>query len=173
MTKTEVSVQKSARLQRYAQHCGQVFRIKSKSNNSLSLEIVMNKSNLTAIIIILIASVSCVGAQEKSPGSGLSCPPEMNMPKPPPPVRADDWVNAWQIAKQTCPNANSLTIQLVDRSGPSLQTLKVFECVDLKASGELLIITVRKADKQEESVIIIRSSEMLRIEVTKRAPAQD
>jgi len=103
----------------------------------------------------------------------MPCPPDMKMQKPQPPIRAEDWVNAWQMAKQTCTNANSLAIQLVDRSGPSFQTLKVFECVDLKASGELLIITVKKTDKQEESVIIIRSSDMLRIEVTKRAFAQD
>lgn len=88
-------------------------------------------------------------------------------------IHAADWVNAWQMLKQSCTNANSLAIQLVDRSGPALQTMKVFECVDLKASGELLIITVKKADKQEESAIIIRSSDMLRIEVTKRPFAQD
>ncbi len=132
----------------------------------------MNKSILTAIIM-LIASVSCVSAQEKSPGGGMPCPPDIKMQKPQPPVRAEDWVNAWQMAKQTCTNANSLAIQLVDRSGPSFQTLNVFECVDLKASGELLIITVKIADKQEESVVIIRSSDMLRIEVSKRAFAQN
>ena len=137
----------------------------------------MNKILLTAIIVLLIVCVSCSPAQEKEighgPGVGMPCPPEMKMQKPQPPVRAEDWVNAWQMARQACTNANSLTIQMVDRSGPSLQSLKVFECVDLKASGELLIITVNKADKQEESVIIIRSSDMLRIEVTKRVFAQD
>jgi len=136
----------------------------------------MNKSILIAIIM-LIACVSYSPAQENGIGHGpgvcMPCPPEMKMQKAQAPVRAEDWVNAWQMAKQTCTNANSLAIQLVDRSGPSFQTLKVFECVDLKASGELLVITVKKADKQEESVIIIRSSDMLRIEVTKRAFAQD
>lgn len=132
----------------------------------------MKKSILTAIIM-LIASVSCVSAQDKLPGGGsCPCPSECKMVKGAV-IRAADWVTAWQMARQACTNANSLAIQLVDRSGPSFQTLKVFECVDLKASGELLVITVKKADKHEESVIIIRSSDMLRIEVTKRAVAQD
>jgi len=133
----------------------------------------MKKSMLTAVIILLIMSVSCGFAQVKSPAGGMPCPPEMRMQKARPVIRAADWVDAWQTAKQACPTANSIAIQLVDRSGPSFQTMKVFECVDLKASGELLIITVKKADKQEESVIIIRSSDMLRIEVAKRAFAQD
>jgi len=132
---------------------------------------------LTAALISTMVFVQVASAQQKDtpccPGSGMPCPPEMKMQKAPPPVRAEDWVNAWQMAKQACTNANSLAIQLVDRSGPSFQTLNVFECVDLRASGELLIITVKKADKQEESVIIIRSSDMLRIEVSKRAFTQD
>lgn len=133
----------------------------------------MKKTTLTTIIISVIAFGFYVSAQEKSQGGGsCPCPFECKMAKGAV-IHATDWVNAWQMAKQACSNANSLAIQLVDRSGPSFQTLKIFECVDLKASGELLIITVKKSDKQEESVIIIRSSDMLRIEVTKRASAQD
>ena len=135
----------------------------------------MNKALITVVFILVISfcSSQSISAQEKSPGgNSCPCPAECKMFKGAV-IRAADWVNAWQSAKEACTNANGLAIQLVDRSGPSFQAMKVFECVDLKASGELLIITVKKADKQEESVIIIRSSDMLRIEVTKRASAQD
>ena len=90
-----------------------------------------------------------------------------------PVIKAADWVNAWQLTKESCANANSLTIQLIDRSGPSFQAIKVFECVELKSSGELLIIKVKRTEKQEEMVLIIRANDMLRIEVTKRPFNQD
>ena len=137
-------------------------------------EEIMKKALLLAIIPLLIACFC--SAQQKGtaccPADGIPCPPEMRMQKMQPPVRAEDWVNAWQAAKEACANADTLTVQLADRSGPSLQGLKVFECVDLKSSGELLIIKVKKADKQTESVLIIRASDMLRIEIAQRAVAE-
>ena len=133
----------------------------------------MKKAVLIVIIIAVIAFGSCVSAQDKSSGGGNApCPSECKMFKGVD-IRAADWGNAWQMAKQACSNANSLSIQMIDRPGSSFHAMKVFECVDLKSSGELLVITVKKVDKQEESVMIIRATDILRIEVTKRAFAPD
>ncbi|MDD5482776.1 MAG: hypothetical protein PHP98_03895 [Kiritimatiellae bacterium] len=100
-------------------------------------------------------------------------PPGLKMQKTQPSARAEDWVNAWQAAKQACPGADTVAIQLVDRLGPSFQALKVFESVTLAAFGELLVITVKETKKKEEQVIVIRAADMVRIEAVRRAGAQD
>lgn len=131
-------------------------------------------------MIVMIALSFClpplVPAAEKDPASGREgngpCPADCKAHKTAP-VRAVDWVNAWQIAKAACTNANALTIQLVDRSGPTLQSLPIFECVDLRTSGELLVISLKKTDGREESVMIVRAADLLRIEVARRAAAQN
>jgi len=40
--------------------------------------------------------------------------------------------------------------------------------MDIKARGQILVITVRKTDKTEESVILVPASEVLRLEIIKR-----
>lgn len=135
------------------------------------------KTKLIAIIILLIAWGSFSSAQQKDfpPACGVGmmpCLPECKIIKGTN-ICAADWVSAWQAARETCTNANSFAIQLVDRSGPSMQGLKVFESVGLKASGELLVITVKRPDKQEDSVIIIRAADVVRIEITKRPFMQE
>lgn len=88
-------------------------------------------------------------------------------------VHAADWAEAWQAAKEGCPEANAVTLQIVDRSGPEIRGVKIFECVDLKTAGELLVIRIRKGDKQDEAVMIIRAVDLIRIEVSRRPASQD
>ncbi|MBU4198355.1 MAG: hypothetical protein KKG09_09040 [Verrucomicrobia bacterium] len=90
---------------------------------------------------------------------------------PPPPLPAADWVAAWQAAKETCPEASGMTIYYNDRSGPTPESLKVFPCVDMKARGELLVITIKQPGQKEESVAIVRASDVVRIDVSKPATA--
>jgi hypothetical protein len=101
-------------------------------------------------------------------GGGMNCPPEMMMQKMQPTVHADDWMRAWQIAKESCPGADNLNIQLTDRSGPSFEG-RVFENVDLKSAGEVIIIKIKKSDKQNDLVMIVRASDMRNIEISQRA----
>ena len=98
-------------------------------------------------------------------------PDEEKKPEPPPVLRAADWVAAWQAAKAACPQASGIKLIYNVRSGPNLEALKVFECVDMKAHGELLAITIKQSWQNEESVIIVRASDMIRIEVSKSGPA--
>lgn len=89
---------------------------------------------------------------------------------PPPVLRAADWIAAWQAARETCPEASGMTIYYNDRSGPTLDSMRVFECVDMRARGELLIITIKQPGQKEESVAIVRASDVVRIDVRKPAP---
>jgi len=86
---------------------------------------------------------------------------------PPPALRAADWIAAWQAAREACPEASGMTIYYNDRSGPTLESIKVFECVDMKARGELLVITIKQPGQKEESVAIVRASDVVRIDVRK------
>lgn len=86
---------------------------------------------------------------------------------PPPVLRAADWIAAWQAAREACPEASGMTIYYNDRSGPTLESIKVFECVDMKARGELLVITIKQPGQKEESVAIVRASDVVRIDVRK------
>lgn len=97
-------------------------------------------------------------------------PDEERKPVPPPALRAADWVAAWQAAKETCPQASRIKLFYQGRSGPNLEALKVFECVDLQAHGELLVITIKQPGQNEESVAIIRAIDMVRIEISKSGP---
>ena len=83
-------------------------------------------------------------------------------------LRACDWVAAWQAAREACPEAQHIRIYLKDRPTSSICTGNIFECVDIKARGQILIITVRKTDKTEESVILVPASEVLRLEIVKK-----
>ncbi len=85
-------------------------------------------------------------------------------------LRAGDWVAAWNAARETCPDAQEIRIYFKDRPATSIKTPNVLECMDIKARGQLLLITVRKTDKTEESIIIVPASEVLRLE-TVRKPA--
>ncbi len=61
-----------------------------------------------------------------------------------------------------------MNIYFVDRSGPTIRDVKVFDCVDMKAVGELLVIVIKRAADAVESVQIVRASDMVRIEVTRQ-----
>jgi len=83
-------------------------------------------------------------------------------------LRACDWVAAWQAAREACPEAQDIRIYFKDRPGSSIHASNLFECVDIKARGQVLVITARKTDKTEESVILVPASEVLRLEIIKR-----
>ena len=87
---------------------------------------------------------------------------------PPSELRACDWVAAWQAARDACPDAQNIRIYFKDRPGTSIKAPNLFECMDIKARGQVLLITVRKTDKTEESVIIVPASEVLRLEIVKK-----
>ncbi len=90
---------------------------------------------------------------------------------PPPPRCAADWVAAWQAAKEVCPEGAVMKVYYSDRSGSRPEALKAFECVGLKARGELLVLTCKSPGQKEESAAIIRAGDVVRIEVGKPAPA--
>lgn len=98
-------------------------------------------------------------------------PDEERKPSPLPALCAADWVAAWQTAKAACPQASGIKLFYQGRSGPNLESVKVFECVDIKAHGELLVITIKQQKQDEESVAIVRASDMIRIEIVKSVPA--
>ena len=87
---------------------------------------------------------------------------------PPSELRACDWVAAWQAARDACPDAQNIRIYFKDRPGTSIKATNLFECMDIKARGQVLLITVRKTDKKEESVILVPASEVLRLEIVKK-----
>jgi hypothetical protein len=87
---------------------------------------------------------------------------------PPSELRACDWVAAWQAAREACPDAQDIRIYFKDRPGTNIKAPNLFECMDIKARGQVLLITVRKTDKTEESVILVPASEVLRLEIVKR-----
>ena len=87
---------------------------------------------------------------------------------PPSELRACDWVAAWQAAREACPEAQEIRIYFKDRPGTSIKAPSLFECMDIKARGQVLLITVRKTEKKEESVIIVPASEVLRLEIVKK-----
>ena len=87
---------------------------------------------------------------------------------PPSELRACDWVAAWQAAREACPDAQEIHIFVKDRPGTSIKATNLFECMDIKARGQVLLITVRKTDKKEESVILVPASEVLRLEIVKK-----
>ena len=84
-------------------------------------------------------------------------------------LRAGDWVAAWQAAREACPDAQEIRIYFKDRPGANLKAPNLFECMDIKARGQVLIITVRKTDKTEESIVLVPASEVLRLEIVKRS----
>lgn len=88
---------------------------------------------------------------------------------PPSELRACDWVAAWQAAREACPEAQEIRIYFRDRPSSNIRSSNIFECVDIKARGQILVITARKTDKTEESVVMIPAGEVLRLEVVKRA----
>jgi len=87
---------------------------------------------------------------------------------PPTELRACDWVAAWQAAREACPDAQDIRIYFKDRPSSNIHTSNLFECMDIKARGQVLIITVRKTDKTEESIILVPASEVLRLEIVKK-----
>ena len=87
---------------------------------------------------------------------------------PPSELRACDWVAAWQAAREACPDAQEIRIFLKDRPGTSIKAPDLFECMDIKARGQVLIITVRKTEKKEESVILVPAGKVLRLEIVKK-----
>lgn len=82
-------------------------------------------------------------------------------------IRAIDWVNAWQAVKDSSPDLTKIVIQLRDRSLPTLKGNNIAGCLTLRASGELLTITVNKTANTEEASYVVRAGDMLIIEVSK------
>lgn len=107
------------------------------------------------VLLLLTAGVSAQAEDEKKPA--------------PPIIHADDWVSAWKTARESCPDATVLSLYFVDRSGPTLKDAKIFDCVDMKAAGELLVIVMKGPSGAGESVKIVRAGDMVRIEITKAA----
>ena len=97
---------------------------------------------------------------------GLACAKEE---KPETPIiHAGDWVSAWKTARESCPDATSINMFFIDRAGPRINAEKIFECVDIKALGELLVIIVAShPSKTGKSVEIVRACDVVRIEVQK------
>ena len=87
---------------------------------------------------------------------------------PPSELRACDWVAAWQAAREACPDAQDIRIYFKDRPSASINASNLFECVDIMARGQVLIITLRKTDKTEESVVLVPAREVLRLEIVKK-----
>ena len=87
---------------------------------------------------------------------------------PPTELRACDWVAAWQAAREACPDAHEIRIYIKDRPSSNIQASNLFKCVDIKARGQVLLITARKTDTTEESVILVPAGEVLRLEIVKK-----
>ncbi len=83
-------------------------------------------------------------------------------------LRAGDWVAAWQAAREACSSAQEVRIYFADRPTSGMQAVNLFQCLDIKARGQVLIIKSRKTDKTEESVILAPATEVLRIEIVKK-----
>lgn len=98
-------------------------------------------------------------------------PDDERKPAPPPALCAADWVAAWQSARSACPQASGIKLFYQGRSGPSLEAVQVFECVDIKANGELLVITIKQPGQNEDFVTIVRATDMIRIEISKSGQA--
>lgn len=87
---------------------------------------------------------------------------------PPQEPRACDWVAAWQTIREACPDAADIRIFLKERPGSSVTAADFYECTDIRARGQLLLITIRKKDHTQESVLIVPAGEVLRLEIVKR-----
>ncbi len=104
----------------------------------------------------MIAVIPVESGDKKSP---LAQPTEL---------RAGDWVAAWQAARQAASEAHEVRIYFKDRPTAGMQGTNLFQCMDIKARGQILVITSRKTDKTEESVILVPATEVLRIEIVKK-----
>jgi hypothetical protein len=130
------------------------------------------ESGKTTIQATVGTSPHAQDTQEVMIQTAVLPPKSEDKPIAPPPSlpQAANWVAAWHAAKEACPEASGMKIYYNDRSGPTLESLKVFECVDMKARGELLVITIKQPGQKEESVAIVRAGDVVRIEVNKAAP---
>jgi hypothetical protein len=101
-------------------------------------------------------------------------PVKTDDPKPiaPPPRGAADWVAAWQAAKEMGPADARIKVFYADAPGNAAAVLKTFECREIKARGELLILAVKAAADQEPAVLILRAGDVVRIEIKQPAPAK-
>ncbi len=88
---------------------------------------------------------------------------------PPPPRCAADWVAAWEAAQKACPEGTRVKIYVADRPGLALESPMVFECVALKARGELLVLTCKPPGQKDETVTILRAGDLVRMDVAKPA----
>ena len=85
-----------------------------------------------------------------------------------PAVRAADWVAAWQAAREACPAGDTVTLTFVERSGLRSEMQKSAAVVELSAVGEAVMITVKAGGASVESVAIIRASDLVKVEITRR-----
>ncbi len=112
---------------------------------------------LFGIVLVMLATTMAPGWAEEE-----KCPKK-------PAIHAEDWVSAWKMAKESCPDADTISLFFADRSGPTLRNIKVFGCLDIKAAGELLVITTAVSGEVRESVKIVRAADVIRIELAKEA----
>lgn len=122
---------------------------------------------LTILVAVVIASADDVKKSMIAVIPVQTGDKDVNL-MPPSELRACDWVAAWQAAREACPDAQEIRIFFKDRPGTSIKAANLFECMDIKARGQVLLITVRKTDKTEESVILVPANEVLRLEIVKK-----
>ena len=131
----------------------------------------MNKRWICLLLTILVAVVMASADDVKK--SMIAVIPVQTGEKdvnlmPSSELRACDWVAAWQAAREACPDAQEIRIFFKDRPGTSIKAPNLFECMDIKARGQVLIITVRETDKTDEFIVLVPASEVLRLEIVKR-----
>ena len=130
------------------------------------------KTRLSGLLLSILAAAAMASADDVRK-SMIAVIPVQTGDKdttllPPPELRAVDWVTAWQAAREACPEAQEIRIFLKDRPVTGIKAPDLFECVDIKARGQVLIITVRKTDKTEESVILVPAGDVIRLEIVKK-----
>ena len=85
-----------------------------------------------------------------------------------PVAHASDWGAAWQAARQACPAGDTVTLTFVERSGLRSELQKSATGVELSASGELVVITVKAGGASVESVAVVRAADMVKVEITRK-----
>lgn len=117
------------------------------------------KTPMALLIAALMLSATLLRADPPAGGKG-----DGYCEKHAKPVTAADWVAAWQAAQAACPTATSVRLTFRDRMGPALKDIAVFDCVTMKACGELLVLAVKNTDKTETGAEIVRAMDIVRIE---------
>ncbi len=140
------------------------------TNDKLALK--KMKTLLIAILLMLATADRMARADDVNKSMIAIMPVETSEKKSPlaqpTELRAGDWVAAWQAARQACSDAQEVRIYFKDRPTSGMQGVNLFKCMDIKARGQVLVITSRKTDKTEESIILVPATEVLRLELVKK-----